>query len=252
MSRLRPYQQRAEIPGPTGISVYERSAVLTALDALRSVRSGASARSLATGVLFFTAGIWLSVGVEREDALPARSTLSDTVVSTTNLDRDLLDSVVVLSVADGVFLGSLKIEPLVHRPGYRLMVMNEATNSVTQLYIPHPIYRCDQGDIDGDGRSEVLLGVVKSARFDPPVKRRLFIYRIHKGHLVPMWLGSRFCGQLQDFRVEPGVGRDNVLTIERDPDAFFAERRYRWDRFGLELDSTLLEQPSNDDIIFPR
>src|SRR3712207_6912846 len=51
-----------------------------------------------------------------------------------------------------------------------------ATDSAADRWqLPYPTYRLAVGDVDGDGRSEALVGVVKPTRYDSTVARRLFI-----------------------------------------------------------------------------
>ena len=79
--------------------------------------------------------------------------------------------------------------------------------------LPYPVYRFQTGDINGDGRTDVLVGVIKSTRYDPQVARRLFIFMVYKDRYIrPLWMGSRLSHPLVDFRFAHIDGQPRVLT----------------------------------------
>ena len=103
--------------------------------------------------------------------------------------------------------------------------------------LPYPVYRFQTGDINGDGRTDVLVGVIKSTRYDPQVARRLFIFKVYKDcYIRPLWMGSRLSRPLVDFRFAHIDGQPRVLTIERDttPERYLMAV-YRWRSFGLDF-----------------
>jgi len=103
--------------------------------------------------------------------------------------------------------------------------------------LPYPVYRFQTGDINGDGRTDVLVGVIKSTRYDPQVARRLFIFKVYKDRYIrPLWMGSRLSHPLVDFRFAHIDGQPRVLTIERDtmPERYLMAV-YRWRSFGLDF-----------------
>ena len=57
--------------------------------------------------------------------------------------------------------------------------------------LPYPVYRLETGDVDGDGNTDALVGVIKGTRFHPEKGRRLFIFKNHHGLVRPLWLGSK-------------------------------------------------------------
>ena len=102
--------------------------------------------------------------------------------------------------------------------------------------LPYPVYRFQTGDIDGDGHTDALVGVIKPTRFDPRPARRLFLFKVYRGrHIRPLWLGSRLSRPLVDFRFVRIDQQPRVLTIERDttPDRYLMAL-YRWHTFGLD------------------
>ena len=58
---------------------------------------------------------------------------------------------------------------------YLLTLTTDSTSH--QWTLPYPVYRMEEGDVDGNGTIEALVGVVKATRFYPEKGRRLFIFK---------------------------------------------------------------------------
>jgi len=97
--------------------------------------------------------------------------------------------------------------------------------------LPYPVYRLDSADIDGNGITDAVVGVVKRTRFMPDVERRIFVFKNHKGLIRPLWMGSRLGGHLQDFRC---VGR-LVRALETSDSGVYVVADYAYDGFGLSF-----------------
>lgn len=55
-----------------------------------------------------------------------------------------------------------------------LYVLTLTTDSMlNQWRLPYPVYRMETGDVDGNGTTEALVGVIKPTRFYPEMGRRL-------------------------------------------------------------------------------
>ena len=103
--------------------------------------------------------------------------------------------------------------------------------------LPYPVYRFATGDVDGDGREDALVGVVKSTRYFKEKGRRLFIFRLVGGKARPLWMGSRLGGTLVDFRFADGM----VRSLETTTDGRYVVAEYRWHDFGLSFDHFIVK-----------
>ena len=93
------------------------------------------------------------------------------------------------------------------------------TDSTTNRWaLRYPVYRLETGDVDGDGRTEALVGVIKSTRN-------------YKNRVRAMWMGSKLGGILQDFRFVNGV----VRSLETTSSGQYVVAEYRWQGFGFEF-----------------
>lgn len=105
--------------------------------------------------------------------------------------------------------------------------------------LPYPVYRFETGDIDGDGKPEALVGVIKKTRFYRESERRIFIFHLVEGKVRPLWLGSKLAGQLQDFRyTENGI----VRSLEAWSDSLYSVAEWRWKDFGLGFERYLIHR----------
>ena len=119
--------------------------------------------------------------------------------------------------------------------------------------LPYPVYQFQTGDVDGDGRVDAMVGVVKSTRFYPEKARRLFIFKqvistaAHsKGQVKarPLWLGSKLGGILEDFRyVAPSEGDSlgRIRALESTTDSLYVVSDYRWESFGMKFDHYIIK-----------
>jgi hypothetical protein len=101
------------------------------------------------------------------------------------------------------------------------------------VLIPYPVYHFEIADIDNNGEVDILVGVLKSTRFDPVKRKRLFAYRIDQGYIRPLWLGSRVGQPLDCFRAVKQDAKTIIRTIERDKESRCYVGEYVWEGFGL-------------------
>ena len=138
--------------------------------------------------------------------------------------------------------------PITHHPSpatqtYHLRKVHDSLYWLNDWRLPYPVYRFQTGDIDGDGREDAIVGVVKSTRFYPEKGRRLFIFKLvesEKKTMVvrPLWLGSRLGGRLQDFRY---IADGYLRCLESTDNGRWVVAEYRWGRFGMTFDHYLVK-----------
>src|ERR1043165_8955242 len=97
------------------------------------------------------------------------------------------------SITNKVFKGKVIFQKLSTTTGFKVLLENETGEIMDQTVFRYIPYRFDTADVNQDGRTEIIIGLTKSTRFDPTEKKRLFILRIDDNHVRPMWLGSKVC-----------------------------------------------------------
>ncbi len=115
-------------------------------------------------------------------------------------------------------------------------------SAVSKWRLPYPVYRFTTGDVDGDGSTDALVGVVKATRYYP-MGRRLFIFKNYKGHVRPLWMGSKLGGKLVDFCFKDG----RVRSLETGDDGRYAVGEYEWGGFGLRFCRFLMPPTSQEE-----
>jgi hypothetical protein len=101
--------------------------------------------------------------------------------------------------------------------------------------LDYPVYRFDCADITGDGVPEIAVGVIKSTRFDPKVRKRLFLFKLFdECYIRPLWLGSKVSLPLVDFRLVTNGREQRIRTIEQEGENSFVVAEYVYKTFGVE------------------
>jgi len=111
-------------------------------------------------------------------------------------------------------------------------VLNGKQNSWN---LPYPVYNFETGDIDGNHSDDILVGVIKTTRFDSHYRKRIFMFKLVDGCIRPLWLGSRVSQPLEMFNLHHSDSFSTILTIEQEKDGKFLVAQYRWRGFGLEF-----------------
>jgi poly-gamma-glutamate synthesis protein (capsule biosynthesis protein) len=111
-----------------------------------------------------------------------------------------------------------------------------------------PVYAFGAGDVDNDGRPDLLIGPIKPTPLDSVRRRRLFVYSLDSaGRWQPKWRGSRLTYRLLYFRAARAAdGRTYVRTVEQAPDGRYCIGQYHWQGFGLALDRFLAQRLTLD------
>lgn len=111
---------------------------------------------------------------------------------------------------------------------------NKISNSRAAL-LPWPIYQFQMGDIDGDNVTDLFVGVIKSCKYDPVVRRRLFAYEVVDGDLRPKWLGTHTAYEIKEFRAVSIDGRTYIRALEKDESGIYHIMTYAWAAFGPRI-----------------
>ena len=141
--------------------------------------------------------------------------------------------------------GIAKIDHIHDSLNYLKFIRNDSL--LSQWRLPYPVYRLDYGDLNGDGKDEIAVGVVKSTRFFKNKAKRLFIYNIDLHNQIRrLWMGSRAGTEIIDFRVERNSFPARVITRNEYYENVFPDSvnkdnfkgiRFKLGEFGLEFEN---------------
>ena len=162
--------------------------------------------------------------------------LTAPAVATDSLPAYLVPHLVLASPAGG--RTTVRLRYLPHLRQYQGLA--RTGDDETVLPLGFPVYRLAQGDVDNDGRPDLLVGPVKRTALDTVARRRLFVYSLDSaGALRPRWRGSRLLFNIIYFKAVTKQNRTYVQTIEQEPDGRYCIAQYHWQGFGLVLDKFL-------------
>lgn len=106
--------------------------------------------------------------------------------------------------------------------------------NISRWPLDYEVFRFDNGDVNRDGTTDILIGVIKPTRFDSICRKRLFIFKLIDGNIRPLWLGSRVSQPLIDFKFHSeNTGIIRTIELERNNTYLVAE--YSWKGFGLDF-----------------
>jgi len=90
-------------------------------------------------------------------------------------------------------------------------------------------------DINNDGCSDILIGISKNVHFDPEIKKRINIYTYQNQNLQPLWLGTKFVYDIENFNIRKTENLNYLTTFETDENGQRFRGVYEWDNFGFAL-----------------
>ena len=121
--------------------------------------------------------------------------------------------------------------------GFELRKQNDSLYWLNGWRLPYPVYQYQTGDVEGDGREDAIVGVIKATRFYPEKARRIFIFKLVNGKARPLWLGSKLAGVLEDFRYIDG----KIRAMEEAGDGQYVVSDYKWGGFGMAFDHYIIK-----------
>lgn len=121
------------------------------------------------------------------------------------------------------------------RPVLRALEFTPKGWRVRATGFPRAVANVQTGDLNGDGRDDVVVELRQRSKLDPQVKPRLHIYALGADKFRPLWRGSMLSRPFTQWKL---VGRadqlgDDVAALERGLNGQFWLTVYRWNGFGL-------------------
>ena len=138
-----------------------------------------------------------------------------------------------LHFSDRNFRGSVTFQWVEKNECYTVELYDSVSRSTHRIIIPYEIYDIQTGDINNDSHTDICVGLIKRTPFDPVLRKRLFIFRIDRDNIRPLWLGSRLAYSFEQFSVINTASGCVVRTLEKEKDGKWSVSEYRWQCFGL-------------------
>jgi hypothetical protein len=101
--------------------------------------------------------------------------------------------------------------------------------------LPYRVWHFEIGDIDNNGDPDIAVGVIKPTYYDSVLRKRPFFFKLHKGHICPLWLGSSLSHPLEDFRIIKTDSGSLLQSMEYEKDGSFLVAQYSWNGFGFRF-----------------
>ena len=120
---------------------------------------------------------------------------------------------------------------------FELRKQHDSLYYLNDWRLPYPVYQFQTGDVDGDGKEDAMVGVIKSTRFYPEKGRRLFIFKQVNKKARPLWMGSKLGGILENFRFIDG----KIRALESTTDSLYVVSDYKWSSFGMTFDQYIIK-----------
>jgi len=144
-------------------------------------------------------------------------------------------------IEDDYFNGYVELYQMKTINGVKLIIKDKNMVEKDAVLYKYESYRLDVGDIDNNGATDIILGIIKNTYIDPNYKKRLFILKIDDSKIRPLWLGSNVCGTIVDFKAKKSKNKTTILVIEEADNNLFSVGDYFWDEFGLTLSKYLVK-----------
>ncbi|MDO5714011.1 MAG: hypothetical protein Q4Q07_06220 [Tissierellia bacterium] len=101
-------------------------------------------------------------------------------------------------------------------------------------------WKIEFGDVTGDGKGEIALGIVKKTPLHPEMEKRCFFYNLdfQRKKFIPRYRASRFSRPFTDYALYDLTkdGQCEVIAIEKTENEKNILAAYRWHGFGFFLE----------------
>ncbi len=141
---------------------------------------------------------------------------------------------------DGV-AETVELEPVPGQsaPRARVAITKRGVTTRTPWY---PAWKLLVGDVDGDGKAEIVVALARTDRRDKRVRNRLYVYSWAGEGLLDRFRGSSFPRPFIDFALERSArdaGSRVVLLALDLPTRSFRREVYRWMHFGFAREDSV-------------
>ncbi|WP_025740576.1 CapA family protein [Aquimarina pacifica] len=121
------------------------------------------------------------------------------------------------------------------KTGTHVIKLETPDNASNTVRLHGDLSEMQFSDINNDGVIDLLLGISKKVNFDPVYRKRINIYSYQNKSLKPLWLGTKFIDDVQNFDTYSNQDFNYLSTIEIDKKGKRYYRTYEWDDFGFGL-----------------
>jgi hypothetical protein len=137
-------------------------------------------------------------------------------------------------IKDKFFEGQVHINKNAKLDRFCLSIKNSKTGVTDKIYTPYEVFQMECGDINGDGRTDICLGIIKPTPFDPVIRKRLFIFQIDRDYIRPLWLSSRLANPLEEFRIlKNNRNKYFIRAMGKEGNKYYCVTDYEWGSFGM-------------------
>ena len=122
-----------------------------------------------------------------------------------------------------------------NRPVLRALEPSEGAWRVRATGLPRAVKRVEIGDLNSDGRDELVVELSQRSKLDPEIKPRLHVYDLDENGFKPLWRGSMLSRPFFGWCLAPrgdDLGSD-LAALERGQNGLSWLTVYRWNGFGL-------------------
>lgn len=123
------------------------------------------------------------------------------------------------------------------RPVLRAMERSGSGWRILATGHPRFVAKIEIGDLNGDGRDELVVELHQRSKLDAQTKPRLHVYDLGERGFVPLWRGSMLSRPFSEWtlvgrRAAPGC---DLAALERGQNGISWLSLYRWNGFGLRV-----------------